>query len=90
MADDDPTIDLQMLGELIVGLRDELRADIRAINEKLAAHGEGMQTLIRMLRRIEDRIDRTDEQILSLMQSDQDLSRRLRAVERAREDTNGP
>jgi hypothetical protein len=77
MADDNPTPnpDLRMLGEMIIALRDEMRAareDLRVIRVQL--------------RRIEDRMERQDELILSLMRSDQDLERRLRAVERAQED----
>jgi hypothetical protein len=42
--------------------------------------------IIRMLQRIEDRLDRSEDQQLGLMRSDLDLEKRVRALERAKED----
>ncbi len=71
-------IPLDLLGELVVGLRDEMR--------ELKATGQKQHNIVvRMLRRIEDRLDRHDELLISLLQSDHDLERRLRAAERAKE-----
>ncbi len=71
-------ISLDLLGELVVGLRDEMR-------ELKATGQEQHNIVVRMLRRIEDRLDRHDELLISLLQSDRDLERRLRAVERTKE-----
>ncbi len=53
-------------GELVIGLRDELR-------ELKAAAQERHDIVVRTLRRIEDRMDRSEEQQLALMRSDRDL-----------------
>ena len=67
-------VTLEFLGEQVIALR-----------EGQAAQHEMLQTVIRMLRRLEDRIDRGEERQLSLMQSDMDLDHRVRALERSRD-----
>ena len=58
-----------------------VQRDARADGNRREQHS----IVVHMLRRIEDRLDRHDELLISLLQSDHDLERRLRAVERAKE-----
>jgi hypothetical protein len=79
-------ISLDLLGELITRYHDELRELAASIGDEQRAQREVLQTLQRMLRRIEERLDRSEEQQLALMRDDQALERRMRALERLRED----